>query len=581
LQSGHDKNSAGDLRAILLCLLFFALACAAANPLLEMGVNDDWAYTHMAREFAATGQIRYNGWEAAMITPQVVWAGLFIRLFGFSFFIVRLSTMLLGAALIPVIYFLGRESGLKPSFAGYAALLTMLSPLVIPETLSFMSDVPGLFLFMVCLLSGVRAWKASGAKACLVWAGMTAVFGILAGMNRQIYLPAPILFLPAIAWMRRRDRVVLSVLGAIWLLATLAAAGSSAWLAAQPYIVTEHTLDRWKQVPLALIFPEEIKFLKYTSLTMAMLLIPLLAGYGRAGVRAVISSARWSLVFKAMAAVALAFAVGDLRLPLMGNVITQYGIQWDHSVVVGERQLILYPLIRDLLTLTACLACLICALALWKDRKAAGRVWQDPSAPTVVLGALFSSAWLGALLFRSPFVYAFDRYLMHFLPIAGVLLLRHYQVYVSGRVSRLSWGMLAVFALYGIATTHDQFAEGRARLTAARRLESGGVPRTAILAGFEYDGWTQLEYAGVVNDPRIAKPAAFYRKPVCRGPEDLLLFYVGLLPEIRARYVLALTPFDGLDDGPGAPIDYTAWLPPQRRQVFTQTVPGGEEAGCW
>jgi len=103
-----------DRTDILLCVLLFLAAVAAVNPTLEMGVNDDWAFNHIAREFAATGHIVYNGWSAPMLVPQLIWAAPFVKFFGFSFLALRLSTVVLAVFLIPVLYALGRASGLKP-----------------------------------------------------------------------------------------------------------------------------------------------------------------------------------------------------------------------------------------------------------------------------------------------------------------------------------------------------------------------------------------------------------------------------------------------------------------------------------
>ena len=105
LQSG---DSVTDRRNIVLCVAVFLLSVAATIPMLEMGFGDDFAYAHIAREFVATGRLSYNGWSAVILIPQVLWAAPFIKLFGFSFFVVRLSTLVLGVLLIPVLYGLGR-----------------------------------------------------------------------------------------------------------------------------------------------------------------------------------------------------------------------------------------------------------------------------------------------------------------------------------------------------------------------------------------------------------------------------------------------------------------------------------------
>jgi hypothetical protein len=228
----------------------FLLAAAATVPVLEMGFNDDAPYAHMAREFAATGNLSYNGWPLAMILPQVVWAAGFIKLWGFSFFVVRLSTLVLGAFLVPVLYRLGRESGLAPPFAVFATLLTLLSPVAMPEAVSFMSDVPAFFLFALCWYGAVKSWKASTSKNCIRWAALIVLAGVLSGLDRQVYWLGPLLFLPTVAWVRGRDQGAVFGLGVAWLTVISAVAYLVLWFKAKPYTLNEHSLDYWRHSSL-------------------------------------------------------------------------------------------------------------------------------------------------------------------------------------------------------------------------------------------------------------------------------------------------------------------------------------------
>ncbi len=91
--AGHSSRGefvSTDRRNILLCAALYVIAVALANPVLEMGTIDDWSYTHIAREFADTGRIGYNGWVSAILIPQIVWSAAFIKLLGFSFLAGRL-----------------------------------------------------------------------------------------------------------------------------------------------------------------------------------------------------------------------------------------------------------------------------------------------------------------------------------------------------------------------------------------------------------------------------------------------------------------------------------------------------------
>jgi len=582
---------AGAARAdrwnVLVCVLLFLAAAALVNPTLEMGVNDDWSYNHIARDFARTGHIAYNGWTAVMLLPQIVWAAAFIRLFGFSFLLVRLTTLLLTVFCIPAIYYLARESGLRPAFAKFAALLFVLSPLVMPEALSFMSDVPAFLPFIVCLYAGVRAWKAVTWRACAAWAVPIGIAGVVSGLDRQIYWLAPLAFLPVIAWVRRRWTGAVIALGAVWAAVTAVVAVSLRWFLAQPFTLTETWREDWTTHGGRYLASHESGLLAQFALTVAMALVPLLAGFVGPGLRAVSRGAALLIAAGTLAVGMAALVWPEVQAPWLGNVLTEYGAIPAAVLAADQSPVVLGAWARAAITMAVFLCCAGCGGALWKLRKAHG----EPLAPVTFLGSLFAAGWLAVVLVRSAGPPAFDRYLIPFLPLTAVPLLWFYQTHVAAEVSRLSMAVLAVFALYGVAVTHDAFAAARARLEAATTLERAGTPRTAIVAGFEYDGWTQVDAEGYLNNPLIANPAWAHHPAICATRRPLSpgylrapLFAPGFLqmmPALEVRYVVSpLVPLPGLADGPAGPFAYTTWLPPARRQAFVQTVPRGEYVAC-
>ncbi len=577
---GQPRMAAVDRRNILLCIVLLLLALAATMPVYEMGFEDDWSYSHIAMVFASTGHVEYDGFSAAMLLPQIVWSALFIKLFGFSFLIMRLSTIALGVALIPILYGLALESGLASSFALFTTLVTALSPLILPITASYMSDVPAFFFFTLCFYCAVRAWKADSAKTCIAWGGLTAVTGVLSGLDRQIYWVAPLVFLPVLAWAQRSKRVAMISLVVAWLLAIAGIAFTLLWFLQKPYILVEHVLDQWKQGDLHHLIFQSLALMEDLVLTAGMILLPVLIAFVPASLRSV---SRLRAILLLAGAIAAEFAIAVVRhhkLPTMGNILTEYGVQptWPGLVSIGTPALIMGAGFRHLLTATVILSFAGASLVLWKRRQAG--LWNSPATPAAILGCVFAAGWLPALVARSVGSEAYDRYLIAFLPLISIPLLRYYQANVASRVSVWSWLALALYSLYGVATTHDAFAVARARATAARSLEQAGVPRTQIDAGFEYDGWTQLETTGYVNSPLIEKPAGAYRKVICTGPPEVEPWYAKMTPAVHPRYFVVTSRVPALVDGAARPIDYTTWLPPARRQVLTEELPGGGAAGC-
>ena len=91
---------------------------------------------------------------------------------------------------------------------------------------------------------------------------------------------------------------------------------------------------------------------------------------------------------------------------------------------------------------------------------------------------------------------------------------------------------------------------------AVDRLETHGVPRTRIAAGFEYDFYTQLEESGRVNRYGMTNPTRPFND------------FEGYTPAIKSKYRLEYPRAVDTEPSPYGAIDYISWLPPFHRRVF-------------
>src|SRR5437763_5616243 len=139
------------------CAAVVLVAIALTRPIAESGVNDDWSYTKTALDLAQTGQLRYNGWAAAMVGAQAFWGAAFIKIFGFSFLATRLSTVPLAAGCALLLYALHRRAQLSPALSLFGTLTVTLSPLFIPHAVTFMTEVPAFFLLLLSVFCYVQA----------------------------------------------------------------------------------------------------------------------------------------------------------------------------------------------------------------------------------------------------------------------------------------------------------------------------------------------------------------------------------------------------------------------------------------
>src|SRR5262252_7117298 len=81
---------------VLLLMGLWVLIEFIIRPLGEFPLNDDWSYTRSLENLYSLHTFRICGFTSMPLIAQLGWGMLFCRLFGFSFFIVRLSTIVLG-----------------------------------------------------------------------------------------------------------------------------------------------------------------------------------------------------------------------------------------------------------------------------------------------------------------------------------------------------------------------------------------------------------------------------------------------------------------------------------------------------
>ncbi len=202
--------------------------------------------------------------------------------------------------------------------------------------------------------------------------------------------------------------------------------------------------------------------------------------------------------------------------------------------------------------------------------------WERLSeSRTFWLLAPFSLVYCASLWIVSLGWWPFDRYLLVVMPVGIIALILAYQEWVAPNLPAISVATVALFGLLAIAGTHDWFAWQRARLTAISRLRAAGIPRTAIEGGFEYDGWTQLEDGGHLNDPRIkVPPGAYHPAPdTLRLADGCEIEVIPLTPDVQPRYFVAFERTPCLVPSKYGPVHFRTWLPPFHRTDTVEQLP--------
>ncbi len=279
------------------------------------------------------------------------------------------------------------------------------------------------------------------------------------------------------------------------------------------------------------------------------------------------------LTFAALFCMAVGFFLAryhPLGLQLAGkprcSYLTPYGLVHTFGIK-GERPLVLSSGFRLLITVVVLFA-LCCFSALLFSRRHRSPLVPEETCGSkllswrslVVLLLPFALAYIALLLPRALRMDLYDRYLLLLFPIALIFLLRLYQDRVRPNLSLACSAMVLLFAAFAIAGTHDVFSMYRARQDATNELRAAGIPDTAIDAGFEHNGLTQIERFGYINDPPAGTPFTAYfadsssSENGCQPPWDRFT------PAVVPSYTLSFDPAACGGLSHFAPATYRNWL---------------------
>ena len=584
------------------CAGIVLFAIALTWPFVESGVNDDWSYTKTALDLAQTGHLRYNGWAAAMVGAQAYWGALFIKLFGFSFFITRLSTAPLAAGCATLLYFLHRRAQLSPELSVFAALTLTLSPVFIPHAASFMTEVPGLFLFLLSMFAYTRALELFEARddesrrqparrSFYGWIVGATIAGLLAGSVRQAFWLMPVLA-PVYFVIRSPGRLTSwkDTFGLVLLsLGSLAIAVEvGRWFYDQPFAIHErlgdafHILRHGKTARLIL------KPIRNCWLMIAAMTLPALITLAFA-CRPIFTRRRWSIAFATTCIVLAAVATVQKAVfdppwifPWLPNTFTMTPYLTGTTPIppTGIRATLSWPFWKTFSVVVMFLAFTGAAAGLlvwvWPPRvKLRLLEFARRSSAPVALFSLFAAGYVPLLFLKSLVpggAGLFDRYLLPLVPLVTLLGLRTYSASKGKtRAPLLGWASLILLAYYGVAQTHDYFTLLRARLKLTTALQNHGIPRTKIMGGFEFDSWTQISEAGYYNDPRIENPKLQYVAPSPLPFQTQYIFWQ-CTPVVHPLYIICLAEHPELTAVDLAPALYRAWVPPFSRRCLVQTT---------
>lgn len=180
----RGESRAADRAAVAAILAFFLLAALLVNPLYDTPIYDDWGYSKAVKTLLDEGRFHFT-WTATSLLFQVLVGALFCALFGFSFSVLHMVTLLFSVCGILALYGWLRSVGRGPLESLLAALATASTLFYFHFTFSFMNDIPALAMTFLALWLVTRAEQTGRpasfllAAAALLAAALTRDFTLL------------------------------------------------------------------------------------------------------------------------------------------------------------------------------------------------------------------------------------------------------------------------------------------------------------------------------------------------------------------------------------------------------------------
>jgi hypothetical protein len=500
----HSKQ---DLFVIVAIFAILLAVSAAIDPRGNFPLNDDWAYGWSVRHLLETGEFRLSDWAAANLFSQVMWGALFGAVFGFSFTVLRFSTLILAVVGTLALYALQREMRISRRSALVGSLTLALAPIHLQQAHTFNNDVPSTSFLLIAAFLLVRGLVRESPLATI--AGL--VMGSVALLARQSSLALFVAFGLACLATRRLQAATLV----------------KAILPGLVGLATQFTYAHWLSVHdrKPLLYDFQIRMLRSTLssdlrtafmtylgnasvilMYAGLFLFPLLVYYAIVERRASgWRRSRTVVLCAVIAGVALLLLGG--QMPLLGNTLLTVGLG-PPAAPGSETELSRVEAVAvDVGWKLATVASIIgVALLLLRLAAAARRIVDSRLSRGARASVTFVLACL--LLYVAgiagiPREYVFDRYLLPLLALAIPLIGFAAPVATSSapappravtEISRarsfLALLPLLVMAWYGVVAVHDYMASHRVRWRAIDVLvESQGVPLSDIDGGFEFSGW--------------------------------------------------------------------------------------------
>jgi Dolichyl-phosphate-mannose-protein mannosyltransferase len=483
------ERSLSDRFAVVAIVSGWVALAAIVNPIGEVILNDDGAYSYAVKSVLETGSLRFSPWGSPNLFSQVYWGALFCLPFGFTYTALRLSTLTIALAGLLALYGLLREAGARSTTALFGVLLLALNPLFFELSFTFMTDVPFLGFTLVAMYLLVRGARRQSR--------MEFVLGLLAAtaalLTRQTGLA--LFFALSLSCLVKNGLSKRNAIKA----AAPALLGLGVQFSYQTWVKMTGRMTllfgkpamdilNFKSMSISFAMKHIASGVVFTLSYLGLFMLPLLLFIGYDRLRDLWRQQRWIAILTSVVLI-VAGAVPLLhhhRMPFVSNVLYDMGLGpamvRDDFHTLPSAGPVFWTVVTVISLFAAALVLQVLISACLLLVRTRGQ-HQELLLMVVATGLIY--------FLPLPFVATlYDRYFLLFVPLATVVL---FMIGSRDNAPSRRWTALAVLCLltygaFSVAGTHDFLAWNRTRWQVLRTLTvARHIRPEQIDGGYEFN----------------------------------------------------------------------------------------------
>jgi hypothetical protein len=181
LNTSHMHKHLNQYKFHFIIFGIFLIQFLFISPIGEFALNDDWVHTLTMKEWVDTGVFRMLPFAGPTFYVPILYGALLTKLFGFSFTLLRLSTLALMLGTNLAFFTLLKRVGAHPVVALLGTLLLWLNPITYNLSFTFMTDIPALFLLIFAILCYLKGFESRHVR----WFFFGSIISVLGFYTRQ------------------------------------------------------------------------------------------------------------------------------------------------------------------------------------------------------------------------------------------------------------------------------------------------------------------------------------------------------------------------------------------------------------